>query len=432
MYSAPRDPYDPHLLPRKPLSARRWMYRVLEHKGNSEAFSIRFSQAAEHVETREMRKPTMARFLYRIITDNRNIQNALEHLCSLPRSSKHEAGIWTRLMRGRFRRCSSYSEQWRTGTLRRGREYVREIPKANGGKRKIVVQSPKDRVFDRSCSQILSPALDSTFRHNSWAYRPERGCWHAIKKARSLIKEGYSHWVKCDVRDAFGSVSLPRLLEVLYSRLPDEALVELIDNQLDGSPVKGLRQGSPLSALMLNLYMDHFLDRPWHERHPHCTLIRYADDILIACRSKQEAKRCYYALVHLLRPLGMQLKETEAKAVIDLKRKRIEYLGFLLSEEDGKTTAIIAPKGIEKLRCKLEEAKQKNKELQRSLIGWLSYVGPAYLWHDRPGLFREVRDLFSAMDRTSEMLSEQKFYAVWKAAHKRYRKLRIHFYEVEV
>lgn len=400
--------------------------------GGAETFDIHFIQAVDRVEVNEVIKPTMAGYLANIITDPRNIRNALRDLLDKQRS-RHEVKAWEELSRHFFDKAERFSNQLRAGRYRKRRERVVEIKKANGGTRQIVVQEPIDRVIDRAFARRLGPVLDSTFHTNSFAYRPGLGCWHAIKRARRLIKQGVRFWVSCDVRNAFGSVSLPRLLDVLNSRLPDDNLDELISKRLSGCPVKGLRQGSPLSALLLNLYLDHLLDRPWRRTHPDCPLIRYADNILIACCSKQEAIQCYQGLVEMLGPHGMRLNEPETQAVIELEHEEIPYLGFLLSIDEGITTTRIDPRSYNKLRCKLLEEdvhRKKNdppkkKDHTRCVLNWINYYGPAYAAEDRSSVYCTALRIMTELGKAAAMPSAKKFNSVWKTAHKRYRKLRL-------
>lgn len=433
MYGRYWEPYNPYdSLPPWHDNSRKWLGRVLKKVGGAETFDIHFHQAVERVEVNAVRKPTMAGYLDCIITDPRNIRNALRDLLDKPRS-QHEEKAWEELNHHFFDKAERFSIQLRAGRYRKRRERVVEKIKANGGTRQIVVQAPIDRVIDRAFARILGPVLDSTFQRNSFAYRPGLGCWHSIKRARRLIKQGVRFWVSCDVRNAFGSVSLPRLLDIFKSRLPDDDLNEIVSKRLSGSPVQGLRQGSPLSALLLNLYLDHLLDRPWRRSHPDCPLIRYADDILIACRSKQEAIQCYRDLLEMLRPHGMKPKEPEGQAVIELEQEEVPYLGFLLSIEDGILTTRIAPRSYNNLRCNLLEEDvhckkndpQIKKDLTRCVLNWINYYGPAYAAEDRSSVYCTALRIMTELGKAAEMPRRKKFNSIWRTAYERYRQLRL-------
>ena len=124
-----------------------------------------------------------------------------------------------------------------------------------------------------------------------------------------------------DGKDAFGQISRNRLLDVLKLTLPGN-VTELIELVMTTDSRRGVRQGSPLSPLLLNVCLDHFLDKPWKRRHPDEPLIRSADDILICCGSVGEAGRAYQDLKKMMTAAGMPLKGDEASAIQDLSRDR--------------------------------------------------------------------------------------------------------------
>src|SRR4051812_44973032 len=91
-------------------------------------------------------------------------------------------------------------------------------------------------------------------------------------------------WITADLKDAFGSVPLPRLMDLVGKRLPDARLTDLL-RRIVGDQKKGLPQGGPLSPFLMNLYADHFLDQKWRQQFPETPGIRYIDDELILCRA---------------------------------------------------------------------------------------------------------------------------------------------------
>ncbi|MFO0823776.1 MAG: reverse transcriptase domain-containing protein [Gemmataceae bacterium] len=122
----------------------------------------------------------------------------------------------------------------------------------------------------------------------------------------------------------------PRLLDVVRHYLPDDGLIDLIGQVLSRSQLPGLRQGGPLSPLLLNLYLHHVLDVWWRTRHPGVVLLRYADDLLLLCRSEKELRAALADLTRRLRDVGMPLKSVpETEAVRDLSSaKPARWLGF--------------------------------------------------------------------------------------------------------
>src|SRR5262249_46045260 len=165
---------------------------------------------------------------------------------------------------------------------------------AGRGERPLVIQSILDRIVQRSCVQVLQPVLDALLDPRSFGFRPGRSHLHALALAERLARsKGLWCWVAVDIKDAFGSVPLNRLLDVVGKYLPDGELVKFLKVVLGGSKRPGLRQGGALSPLMLNLYLHHLLDTRWRELHPELPLLRYADDLLIVCPSREQAHEAY-------------------------------------------------------------------------------------------------------------------------------------------
>jgi len=146
--------------------------------------------------------------------------------------------------------------------------------------------------------------------------------------------EGRSVLLVEDIKDAFTQVPHGRLLDVLRGKLPEDVM-RLIEMIIDNDIKTGLRQGSPLSPLLMNIYLDHFLDRPWNKLHPDLPLIRTVDDVLILCRTVDEAHVAYADLEKLLRPAAMPLKGTEETSIKDLAcGDTARWLGYEISMQD--------------------------------------------------------------------------------------------------
>ena len=130
---------------------------------------------------------------------------------------------------------------------------------------------------------------DSTITRS--ASGPGRDRLHALASATKLLGEDQRKvWVTEDVQDAFLNVPLPRLLQIVKKYVHAEDLTQFIGKVLGNASTSGLRQGGSLSPLLLNLYLHHHLDKPWRREHPDVPLIRVADDILLLCRTVEEAR----------------------------------------------------------------------------------------------------------------------------------------------
>ena len=161
-------------------------------------------------------------------------------------------------------------------TYRPGRDRRVPIPKASGhGTRTLLIQSIIDRLVQRAIVQTVQPYLDPTFDEQSYGYRPGCDRQQALARAERLALSANTWvWLTEDLKDAFNQVPQRRLLDVVRHRLPNEGIVRLIEHVVLTDTGRGLRQGGCLSPLLLNLYLDHHLDRRWRMRHPDLSLLR--------------------------------------------------------------------------------------------------------------------------------------------------------------
>jgi hypothetical protein len=227
--------------------------------------------------------------------------------------------------------CRCLAEAVREGTYRPGPERVLWVPKASGkGQRPIVLLSVEDRAVQRAAVLVLQPLLDPLFDSRSFGFRPRRGHLDALAAAELLAMSRRRWvWLTHDVKDAFTNVPVSRLLQVMAKLLPDDRLLEFFEHALPACQIKGLRQGGSLSPLVLNVYLNHFLDRPWRRDNPRLPLLRVADDLLVLCTTKKQAEHADAELRRLLVPAAMPLKETFADAVTCLREGGVtRWLGL--------------------------------------------------------------------------------------------------------
>lgn len=164
-----------------------------------------------------------------------------------------------------------------------------EIPRHNGGRRRLGIPTVTDRVAQRAVQNVLEPLLEQVFLSCSHGYRPERSVYTAITHVLWHQAQGLNWVLDADIADYFGTVPHARLLEQL-AQLEDERLVRLIAGWLEvgaARPGLGLAQGAVISPLLANLYLHPFdvalIRVGW-------ALVRYADDFVILCRSHGEAQ----------------------------------------------------------------------------------------------------------------------------------------------
>ena len=307
--------------------------------------------------------------------------------------------------------CPSAKWEWLRGiqhdllhqSFRRGKYQKYNIPKSgNRGFRTIEVPNTDTRIVARTMLSVLSPLLDPNFYPLSIGFRKHRSPLHGIAAAEQLTKRGMTHWVKCDIRDAFGKISKPTLLDVLKSRLHGSSIMWLIEEILDRNRKRGIPQGVAISPLAMNVYLDHFLDKWWVKRFPGTCLVRYADDILIACSTRHSAIEAFNALEQRARTIGMPLKESQTDAVFDLSGgEMVDWLGFQIRLHGDEFQCSLGVKSWDRLEDKLQEVRaRKTKgecytDADITLIGFGRVLEKAIAINEQqvPAVAHQIREL---------------------------------------
>src|SRR5271154_2650227 len=172
-----------------------------------------------------------------------------------------------------------------------------EIPKPDGGVRKLGIPTGLDRFIQQAVMPVLQQRWDRTFSDRSYGFRPGRSAHQAVAQAQQYIADGYGWCVDFDLEKFFDRVNHDKLMGQVAKRVADKRLLKLIraflnagvmENGLVGPSVEGTPQGGPLSPLLSNLVLDE-LDREL-ERRGH-RFVRYADDCNIYVRSERAGQR---------------------------------------------------------------------------------------------------------------------------------------------
>lgn len=326
---------------------------VTYHSGTCQDFLDRHEADAKLALTGGVRGAReIAPTLFRRIADPRTLRLAWDYLATkggpAPGPDRRRYKDYTSPEIWEWCRC--LASAIREGTYRSGEERVRWVEKASRrGSRPITVLSIADRVVQRAIFQIIQPVLDPLFSAHSMGYRPSLGTWHALSVAEHITQtERRGVWVIEDVRDAFQNVPLSRLLQVVSKLLPADDLLSLLANILPSTRLPGLRQGGSVSGLLLNVYMNHFLDRPWSEEgNP--PLIRVADDLLVLCRSESQAMKARSELLRLLIPAALPLKSSDSSIRNLSAGQSADWLGFAITKSKRGLAYSVADRGWTRL-----------------------------------------------------------------------------------
>lgn len=220
------------------------------------------------------------------------------------------------------------------GTYRSGPFRKVSVPKKKPGYRILTIPSVRDRVVHTSIANALTPIFEPHFEDSSFAYRPDRGVVHAVQRIETWRKRGYATVVEADIISYFDHVDqeiLQDKIKVLVGSLPGAAAVlGLIagllkdQGQALGTPGQGLVQGSPLSPLLANLYLDALDEEIDGDG---VKIVRFADDFVILCKSEKKAEKALAHCVQVLAAHNLRLHE-DATRIVNFD-KGFDFIGYL-------------------------------------------------------------------------------------------------------
>ena len=216
----------------------------------------------------------------------------------------------------------------------RPQPYLRAwMPKPTGGRRPLAIPTVRDRVGQCAAALTITPILEREFETASFGFRRGRSVPHAIAQIQHYREQGYQWVVDADIESFFDEVDHARLLARLRESIPDPDLLRLIESWVtapvqDGEkllvPSRGLPQGSPISPVLANLYLDRF-DEVLQQRGT--KLVRFADDFLVLSKDRPKAEAALQLTEALLKELGLRL-DPEKTQVTHFDRG-FRYLGHL-------------------------------------------------------------------------------------------------------
>jgi RNA-directed DNA polymerase len=262
-----------------------------------------------------------------------------------------------------------------------------EIPKADGGIRKLGIPTVLDRFIQQAVMQVLQGRWDRTFSNHSYGFRPGRSAHQAVEQAQRYIAEGYRWCIDLDLEKFFDRVSHDKLMARIETRVGDRRMLRLIRSFLKAgvmegglvSPVdEGTPQGGPLSPLLSNIVLDEF-DRELERRG--LRFARYADDCNVYVRSRRAGERVMASITAFI-TTKLKLKVNEQKSAVARPWER-KFLGFSFTA-NREPKRRIAPKAVVRFKEKVRELTRRTRgvkveriaeELGRYLRGWIGYFG---------------------------------------------------------
>jgi RNA-directed DNA polymerase len=270
------------------------------------------------------------------------------------------------------------------------------IPKPGSSEqRPLGIPTVRDRVVQRSITQVIEPIFERDFAEHSYGFRPGRSCKDALRRVDQLIKAGHHYVVDADLKAYFDTIPHDRLVARLKEKVADGTLLSLIGSFLkagimDGlsqwTPEEGAPQGAVLSPLLSNVCLDP-LDQLMAAQG--LAMIRYADDFVLLFRTREEAERALQLVQQWTSENGLTLHPTKTR-IVDVRVEGFDFLGYHFRD----TQHWPRRKSVQKLKETIRQKTRRNSgrclpsivaRVNQTLRGWFEYFQ-----HSRAWVFRDL------------------------------------------
>ena len=308
------------------------------------------------------------------ICERQNMLNALKRVES-NNGAPGIDGMKCSQLRGFIKRTWSKSKQAvYDGTYKPLPVRRKEIPKPDGGMRKLGIPSVMDRLMQQAIVQILVAIYDHTFSDSSFGYRPGRSQAQAVEQFRKYVEDGYTYAVSLDLSKFFDRVNHHRLMSRLEMRIKDRRVLKLIRaflksgvqlNDLVESTEEGTPQGGPLSPLLSNIVLDE-LDKELERRG--LRFVRYADDIVILVRSQKAGESVLNSITrYITNKLKLKVNVEKSKCA---RPWEVKFLGYKVTKMYGATRSVTHPKTVARFKEKVRKITCRMRRVSIHVVIW--------------------------------------------------------------
>jgi RNA-directed DNA polymerase len=289
-----------------------------------------------------------------------------------------------------------------------------EIPKKDGKTRKLGIPTLRDRIAQEVVRKVMEQRIDQYFHQHSYGYRPLKSSKQAIEQVRKNCKE--KDWViDLDISKFFDEIDHELLLKAVEHLIKEKWIKMYVERWLKMKIVnkegkeydrggKGTPQGGVISPLLANLFLHYALDKWLEKNYGQISFVRYADDMIIHCKSKEQAEEILQAISHRIEQTRLRLNEAKTQIVYckDYRRKarhekvQFEFLGYSYQPRRSQSkydknksytsfTAEISKGNQKKITEEIRKAVQWRDttmelktiadKLNSKLRGWINYFG---------------------------------------------------------
>jgi RNA-directed DNA polymerase len=265
-------------------------------------------------------------------------------------------------------------------------------------KRPLGIPTVRDRIVQTALRQVIEPIYEQGFASSSYGFRPGRGCKDALRRVDQLLKLGYVWVVDADITKFFDTIDLEILMQEIQKRIADQHVLQLIEAYLQQqvmdsgkrwTPEEGTPQGAVISPLLANIYLnplDHQMIQAKYE------MVRYADDLVILCRTESEARQALQSLEKWCLGVKLKLHPEKTRLVHWEQPGGFDFLGYHF--EQGKLWP--SRKSLRKFKQTIrEKTKRTNGTEMKQIIQAINRLSQGWFEY-----FKHCRkSTFSALDR---------------------------------
>ena len=299
-----------------------------------------------------------------------------------------------------------------------------EIPKEEKGEfRKLGIPTVVDRVFQQAIAQELTPIFEPKFHEWSYGFRPGRGAHDALKQVCQNVNEGYVYVVDMDLEKFFDTVNQSKLTEVLSRTIKDGSVISLIskyqragvmENGMFAQTDVGVAQGGNLSPLLSNVMLNE-LD--WELARRGHRFVRYADDLMIFCKSRRAAERTLDHIIPYVEEKLFLKVNRKKTAVANISK--VKFLGYGFYRYKGECRLRVHPKSVGKMKVKIRQLTSRSNgwgneyravKLTQFIRGWVNYFKLA-----------DMKQLLKGVDEWLRRKIRAIYWKQWKKVKTRYR-----------